>query len=110
MNWLLAVAPLAAHEGPVVDALVIGLGAGVTASTLSDAESIGMVDAYEINHTLEPFLAAYDRETLGVRRNPKVRILWQEGRTGLALTDRQYDVITQQPLYLKQAGSSLLLS
>lgn len=39
-----------------------------------------------------------------------LHISWRDGRTGLALIPRQYDVATQQALYLKQAGSTLLLS
>jgi len=52
----------------------------------------------------------YARETLNVSANPRVRIIWQDGRSGLALNDKKYDLITQQPLYLMQAGSSILLS
>jgi len=47
---------------------------------------------------------------LGVLKDPKVKIEWGDGRTGLAVNEDKYDIITQQPLYLKQAGSSILLS
>lgn len=109
-NWLLAVAPLVSHEGPVKDALVIGLGGGITSSTLAAVDQLGTIDTYDITHTLRPFLAMYARETLNVATNPRVRIIWQDGRSGLALNDKKYDLITQQPLYLSQAGSSILLS
>ena len=109
-NWLHAVAPLLSHEGPVVDAVVIGLGAGITSATLSEVSQIGVVDTYDINHTLRPFLATYPRETLGVGTDSRVHLIWQDGRSGLALNPKKYNLITQQPLYLKQAGSSILLS
>jgi hypothetical protein len=45
-----------------------------------------------------------------VANNPKIHMRWRDGRSGLVLELTRYDVITQQPLYLKQAGSSILLS
>jgi len=109
-NWLHAVAPLVAHDGRVHDVLVIGLGAGITAATLAGVDQVEAVDVYEINRTLTQVLDAYPEGTLHVGTNPRVRILWRDGRTGLALNQKTYDLITQQPLYLKQAGSSTLLS
>ena len=38
---------------------------------------------------------------------PSIR---QDGRAGLGMNDKEYDLIAQQPLYLKQAGSSILPS
>lgn len=110
-NWQLGAVPLMCHSGEgMKDALVIGLGTGITVATLARSEDVRSVDVYEINHDLKQLLHDYYEGTLGVVDNPKVSIAWQDGRTGLALRDKSYDVITQQPVYLKQAGSSLLLS
>ncbi len=109
-NWLMAVAPVLVHRGPVRDALVIGVGSGITIGTLARSGDIQRIDAYDINRGLETILRRYPRRTMEIARNPKVRLLWQDGRSGLALRDAQYDLITQQPLYLRQAGSSILLS
>ncbi len=110
-NWRLAVAPLICHPDEVLeDTLVIGLGTGITAASLAASPAVRHVDVYEINHTLKPVLRDHPDGTLRVAENPKVRILWQDGRSGLALRDQRYDLITQQPLYLKQAGSGMLLS
>lgn len=110
-NWRLAALPYLAHgDSPVREALVIGLGAGVTAATLSKIPSVESVDVYDINRTLVDVLAAYPAGTLGVGSDPKINLIWQDGRSGIALNPKTYDLITQQPLYLKQAGSSLLLS
>ncbi len=110
-NWMLAVAPMVAHqeEAPLTDALVIGLGTGITATGLTLAPGLS-VDVYDINRTLERVVAAYPAGTLNVARNPRISLLWQDGRSGLALNDKKYDLVTQQPLYLSQAGSSILLS
>ncbi|MES2641976.1 MAG: hypothetical protein V4850_20975 [Myxococcota bacterium] len=116
-NWLIAAMPALVHAGraPVdgalpEDALVVGVGAGITVGTLAKGASIGRVDAYDINRGLETLLLRYSTETLNVATDPRVRLLWQDGRSGLALRPERYDLVTQQPLYLRQAGSSLLLS
>jgi spermidine synthase len=110
-NWRLAAIPVLCHtRDDVREACVIGLGTGLSVATLAEVESIRRIDAYEINHTLARVYRDYPDGTLRTAENPKVNILWQDGRSGIALADRRYDVIVQQPLWLKQAGSSILLS
>jgi len=103
--------PFLCHEeGEIPNALVIGLGTGITAGTLARSDRIKNVDVYEINHKINKILRDYPEGTLQIKDNPKINIMWHDGRCGLALSDKKYDLITQQPLYLKQAGSSILLS
>jgi len=110
-NWSLAVDPALAHPtGMIHQALVVGVGGGITLGTLVKHEPIEFVDAYDINHTLKPVLERFPEGTLHVGSHSKVRLMWQDGRSGLALNSKRYDLITQQPLYLKQAGSGILLS
>lgn len=109
-SWYMAIAALLAHpDAAVDDALVVGLGTGVTAVTLSKVEGIE-VDAYEINQTLKRVLRAFPGRTLQVASQPNIRVFWQDARSGMALNPKKYDVILSAPLHLKQAGSSLLLS
>ncbi len=110
-NWLLATIPLCCHAPKKqMRSLVIGLGTGITAATLMRCGNVEHVDVYEINSALKRMLSDYPAGTLHVAANPKVNIQWRDARIGLALNDQEYDLITQQPLYLKQAGSSMLLS
>ena len=110
-NWVLAVLPLFTHDKPKdVDTLVVGMGTGITAAVLANSSMVKSVDVYEINPILSQMLEDYPEGTLHLATNPKAHIYWQDARIGLALNDKKYDVITQQPLYLKQAGSSMLLS
>jgi spermidine synthase len=110
-NWYLATCPVFAHStGEIEDVCVIGLGLGITAGTLAKLDSVHTVDAYEFNHTLKDIYQEYRSGTLGLADNPKINVLWQDARSGLSLRDKKYDVIQTQPLYLKQAGSSLLNS
>jgi spermidine synthase len=108
-NWSLAAVPVMCHSGPVEEALVIGLGCGATAHVLSGMEEL-QIDVYDINGTLRRILDDFPEGTFGLTENEQVRIEWRDGRTGLALNPKQYDIITQQPLYLMQAGSGILLS
>ena len=87
---------------------MIGVGAGVTAATI--AKSGARVDAYDVNPGLLQLYRRYPEGTLRVAENPAISIRWQDARSGLALSDKTFDVIQTQPLYLKQAGSGLLNS
>ncbi|MDD2715807.1 MAG: hypothetical protein PHW04_07945 [Candidatus Wallbacteria bacterium] len=110
-NWYLGVIPFLCHEPDnSLEVLVVGLGAGITSATIAKSGSVASVDNYEINEVLKLILRDYPDGTLRVSENPKCRIFWQDARTGLALNPKKYDLIVQQPLYLMQAGSSLLLS
>jgi spermidine synthase len=111
-NWKLAIIPLLCHQGKrIPDTCVVGLGTGITAVTLARSCLVDRVDTYEINEVLKRIFHDYPNGTMNVATNPKVNIIWQDGRAGLALNnDKKYDLITQQPLYLMQSGSSCLLS
>ena len=110
-NWMLGAVPAALHRADSsLDALVVGLGTGVTAVTLARAPGIRQVDVYDINYRLADVLADFPQETLHAATDPKINMIWQDGRSGLSLNPKQYDIITQQPTYLSQAGSSILLS
>ena len=109
-NWLQAAVPLLGRGGRNLDALVVGLGAGATVATFAESSAVRSVEVYEINPELERFLSDYPEGTLHVGTSPKVKLLWEDGRTGLTVSPKRYDIITQAPLYLRQAGSSVLLS
>jgi spermidine synthase len=68
------------------------------------------VDVYEIDHTLQRVLRDYPEESLNAATTPNVHWTWGDARTGMALNPQTYDIILSAPLYLRQAGSSLLLS
>lgn len=109
-NWLMAVASVLAHrDEPLSDGLVVGNGIGLTATTLARHPGV-RVDAYEINRTFEEVLALFPEKTLRSGTNPRIHLRWQDGRSGLALDPKKYDVIISAPLHLRAAGSSSLLS
>lgn len=109
-TWLMAMAAALAHQDPHPKrALVVGAGVGISSVCLSGIEGLA-VDGYEINHTLQRVLRDYPAQTLHALASPAIRWIWQDARTGMALDPTQYDIILSAPLYLRQAGSSLLLS
>jgi spermidine synthase len=109
-TWMMAVAAVLAHrDEPITNALVVGNGIGITAATLAKLQGLE-VDAYEINHTLAKVFQMYPAQTLHSAENPRIHIRWRDGRSGLALDSKQYDVIISAPLHLRAAGCSILLS
>ena len=110
-NWRMAVCAVLSHPGAEIrDACVIGLGTGITSATLAKLNTLRRVDTYEINRGLRRFHELHPEGTLHALENPKIRLLWQDARAGLALNEQSYDLIVTQPLYLKQAGSGILNS
>lgn len=108
-SWVMAMAAVTAHEGPVTDALVVGAGVGITSVTLAGVNEL-QIDGYEINRTLRRVVEDRPDQTLHALSHPRIRWIWQDARTGMALDTKQYDIILSAPLHLRQAGSSLLLS
>lgn len=110
-NWILGVIPfLSISDSNNINALNIGMGIGITASVLSKSDLITKIKTYDINKSIDLILTDFATATLNLRTNPKIEIAWQDARTGLSLNEEEYSLITQQPLYLSQAGSSNLLS
>lgn len=108
-SWLMAMAAVVAHEEPPSRALVIGAGVGITSATLAGVPGL-QIDGYEINRTLRRVLEALPDQTLDALNQPQIRWIWDDARTGLALSEDTYDLILSAPLHLRQAGSSQLLS
>ena len=110
-KMLIAILPLLAHDGDgPLTALNIGMGTGATARTLAKSASVESVDAYEIVDTVRDVIDRYPLQTLRPSDLKKMNVYWEDGRGGLIRRPRKYDIITQSPLYLRQVGSSLLLS
>jgi spermidine synthase len=110
-KMLIAILPFLAHSGSQrVSVLNVGMGTGATARTLAKSSSVESVDAYEIVNTIREVIDSYPEYTLKPSELQKIHVYWEDARSGLIRRDKKYDIITQSPLYLKQTGSSLLLS
>lgn len=103
--WLSALPPLLRTECETM--LIIGLGGGVAASHVP--ASIKEIDVFE----LEPAVVEANEFIRDLRNrdpleDPRVKIILNDGRNGLALTGKTYDVIVSQPSHPWTAGASHL--
>jgi len=106
---LLGLLPVMLHPGPR-DALVIGLGSGVTADAVLASSEIERLDVVEISPEVVEASAHFERENRGVLKKPAVRLLIADGRSHLQLTTRQYDVIVSEPSNPWMAGVAALFT
>ena len=106
---LLGLLPVLLHPQPR-DALVIGLGSGVTADAVLASGEIQHLDIVEISPEVVEASAYFERENHGVLKNPAVRLLIADGRSHLRLSARQYDVIVSEPSNPWMAGVAALFT
>ena len=104
-RWLTALPLLARPEAR--DVMVIGFGGGIAVEKLPDSvESIDVVE-------LEPEVIAANRFLSDNRdddplSDTRLRVVLNDARGTLALTDKRYDVIVSQPSHPWTAGASHL--
>ena len=90
-------------------ALVVGLGAGITANSIPPSvEEVHVVE-------LEPEVVAANAAMAGRRRrdplaDPRIQVHLDDARSALALTTRSFDVIVSQPSHPWTAGASHLFT
>jgi spermidine synthase len=93
---LMAHFPLLAQSDPKA-AAVICFGVGNTASAVARHASIERIDIIDSNdqvfHTAPEFAGTHH----DVHEDSRVRLIHDDGRNFLALTDQQYDLITSEP-------------
>jgi spermidine synthase len=106
---LLGLLPTLLHPEPR-DALVIGLGSGVTADAVLASGDVRHLDIVEISPEVVAASAYFSRENHDVLSRPAVRLLVGDGRSHLRLSARQYDVIVSEPSNPWMAGVAALFT
>jgi spermidine synthase len=106
---LLGLLPILVHPEPR-DALVIGLGSGVTADAVLASGEVQHLDVVEISPEVVEASTYFERENRRILSNPRVRLLIGDGRSHLRLSDRQYDVIVSEPSNPWMAGIAALFT
>ena len=104
-TWLAGLPPVL-RDG-MESMLIIGLGGGVAASAVPP--SIRQIDVVE----LEGSVIEANRVVASMRNrdplsDPRLRLILNDARNALALTDRRYDAIVSQPSHPWTAGASHL--
>jgi spermidine synthase len=105
---MLAHLPLLLHPRPR-EVCVIGLGSGVTAGSALAHEGT-RVDAVEISPEVVEAARLFSHVNRGALGDPRLRVLVDDGRNHLLLTDRRYDVIISEPSNPWMAGVSALFT
>lgn len=106
---MMAHLPLAFHDTPPQDALVICFGMGTTFRSL---RSWGIpVTVVDLVPSVPRLFSYFHSDASAVLSSPMSHVVVDDGRRYLERTDRQYDVITiDPPPPVQAAGSSLLYS
>ena len=103
--WLTALPPIVRPGGTSM--LVIGLGGGVAPSFIPP--SIEQADVFELEPAVvEANKAIRHRRQRDPLSDPRITIVLNDGRNGLALTTKKYDYIVSQPSHPWTAGASHL--
>lgn len=104
VHKVLGYLPMLLHPGPH-NALVIGLGMGVTAQSLIQP-AIEYVDCVEIcAGVVDASRVAFAPENKNVHEHPKLKIYVEDGRSYLLLTRKKYDIITSNAIHVRHSGN-----
>ncbi len=87
--------------------LVVGFGGGVAPA--SAPQSIRKIDVFELEQgVIEANRLIADERERDPLSDPRINVILNDGRSGLALTGKDYDIIVSQPSHPWTAGASHL--
>jgi len=95
--------PALLHPAPH-DALVVGLGSGVTAGALAQHPELERIEVVEISPEVVEAARWFASHNHGVHRHPKVRLVVDDAKSFLKTTRRTYDIIVSEPSNPWMAG------
>ncbi len=89
------------------DVLVVGIGSGMTSGATAVHPSVEQVTLVEIEPQVLGVAKTFEQYNHRVLDNPKVRVVFNDGRNFLMTTKGMFDVITADPIHpwFKGAGS-----
>jgi spermidine synthase len=105
---LIAHLPLLLHQDPK-NVFIIGLGSGMTAGAAL-THPIDRADVIEISPEVVKASAFFKTENGNALADPRTHLIVGDGRSHLALTNQQYDVIVSEPSNPWIAGVSSLFT
>jgi spermidine synthase len=101
--------PLLLHESPR-DALVIGLGGGITAAAALRFPAIESVECVEISEEVIHANRFFEDANGHVLEDPRMRLVVGDGRNHVRLSPRTYDAIISLPSHVWNAGIGSLMT
>tara|TARA_R110001599_G_scaffold183999_1_gene377455 strand:- start:5973 stop:9038 length:3066 start_codon:yes stop_codon:yes gene_type:complete len=104
-KWLAGLPALARPDA--TDLLMVGLGGGIALQGVPP--HIQTVDVIELEpRVLDANLAIADRRTVDPLTDPRVRVILNDARNAIALTEKRYDIVVSQPSHPWTGGASHL--
>jgi len=103
VHKMLGYLPLLSHKTPK-NALVIGFGMGVTVQSLIQP-GMNEVDCAEICHEVVAAVKCFSKENHNVLESPKLKIIIEDGRNHLFITNKKYDIITSNAVHVRLSGN-----
>ena len=97
------------HPSPE-QALVIGLGTGMTAGWLAEVPEMEQVAVVELEPSVVEMAREFDHMTFGVTDHPKVRMIFGDGREHVRTSSETYDLIVSEPSNPYRSGVADLFS
>ncbi len=107
IEYLLGHLPALLHENPR-SALVVGLGAGITAGGIAAHSSIERLVVVEIEPAVVDGAARFGNLNGDVVHDPNLEIVFQDGRNFLKTTTESFDVISADPIHPWAYGATYL--
>ena len=102
--------PSIMHNEPK-SALIVGFGAGVTAGTFTLHPSIERIVVVEIEPEVVKASGEYFKKyNNAIVDDPRVEIIFDDGRHFLATTEEKFDIITTDPIHPWVKGAAILYS
>jgi spermidine synthase len=110
MRWqrMLGQLPAVIHPHPR-SVLVVGCGAGVTAGSFTAFPEIENITICELEPLVPEIAARYfSQENYNVLKDPRARLVGDDGRHYLLTTRGQFDIVTSDPIHPWVKGSAAL--
>ena len=99
--------PMLLHKDPR-NVLVVGLGTGMTLGATSVHPSVEELTLAELEPKVVGAARTFGRQNHYVLDNPKLKIVFNDGRNFLMTTNEKYDVITADPIHPWVQGAGYL--
>ncbi|MEW6601058.1 MAG: fused MFS/spermidine synthase [Nitrospirota bacterium] len=107
VQYTLGHLPMLLHKNPR-KVLVVGLGTGMTLGAVSVHPTLEELTLAEIEPKVTGAARTFGRYNNYVLDNPKLRIIFNDGRNYLLTTKEKFDVITADPIHPWTQGSGYL--
>ena len=104
---LLGLIPVLLSSDPR-DAVVVGLGAGITSGSVTVSNAVKRVQVVELEPKVEYSARAFAKYNHDVMTNPKVHLTIDDGRHFIATSKEKFGVITSDPIDPWMAGAAAL--